>query len=96
MNTIKVTINNGDCTIIELYDRIALTQGLDPRDDRISYNCSKIDVSQTIMDEVFECYKRDGVDEQTIAMWWVCYGPKANESLSEHEILISEGWCNIA
>lgn len=96
MTTTKLTIGSGDCIIIELYNRIALAQGINPTHDDIRYDCKKIDVSKRIMDEVFEYYKRDGVDEQTVAMWWVCYGPKVNDTLSGHEVLISEGWCNLA
>ena len=86
----KAQISGGYGTIPVLYDRIAIALGLST--DKAHYDCTKIEVSQQIQDEVFSYYKKENIDPATIGMWWVCYGPKTNDSLQATQVLVQEGW----
>lgn len=90
-----LTISGGYCSITALYDRIAMALGL-PHGDNVHYNCTKIEVSVHLQDEVFAYYKEvQKAEADSIAMWWVCFGPKATENLEENEVRVQDGWYSV-
>lgn len=88
----KLTIGSGYCSIMELYNRIALAASVMPKDVK-TYDCKKVCVSPKIQEEVFTYYKEEEkIEQMSISMWWVCYGPKATEDLTNHEVKVEDGW----
>lgn len=81
---------NSYCGITELYDRVAKQLGFNPTVSR--YNCTKITVAKNIADNIFDYYKDQGVEESSVGMTWVIYGPKAVETLDHNEIEIEDGF----
>ncbi len=79
------------CELDELYDNIAEKFGYQSRD--LHYDCTKISVTKPVLDQVFSYYKeRRGADEGSIAMMWVCLGPKADLPGDGWEARIEEGF----
>lgn len=87
---IKTQISGGYGTIPVLYDRIAQSLGLPT--DKAHYDCTKIEVSCEIQDQVFSYYKKEKIPPEMISMWWLNYGPKINDSLQATQVLVQEGW----
>jgi len=85
---LKAEAYNG---IVAFYDAIARRLGYNI--DRVNYDCSKIDVSENIFNEIEQWYKdnKNSGPEQ-IGMIWVCYGPKVNSELTDYEVVIEEGF----
>ena len=64
------------CGIQAFYDLIAKQLGYDP--EKVVYDCTKIDVSKSVQDQIFAFYKNDGASLEAISQAWVCYGPKTS------------------
>lgn len=84
-------------SIPNLYYQIATLLGIDPETVK-SYDCKKINVASNIADAV-EQYYQDTYEEklgndwkQKFGMEWVCFGPKAIETLPENTIEVDEGF----
>lgn len=86
----KIVIKDANCSIGELYNRIAVTLGLNP--DEIRYNCTKVLVSPIIQEEIFAYYENKGITSDSYAMSWVCFGPKAVDTLDGYEVIVEDGW----
>lgn len=87
----KTKVVQKHTTIPNLYDCIAIKMDLPIADD-VRYDCTKICVANNIQEEIFDYYRRMGKDEMSIGMMWVCYGPKAIDSLEDDEVEVEEGW----
>lgn len=71
------------CSIQGFYDVIAKHLHYDPQ--AVKYDCTKIDVSEPVQDQIFAFYKDSGQSQETISQAWVCYGPKT--SIEHHECI---------
>jgi hypothetical protein len=58
----------------------------------LRYDCTKIDVSCNIQELIFEHYKSLGYNAESIGMNWVLYGPKADGSLEDFEVVVEDGF----
>lgn len=87
----KIAFKPMETTIPNLYDQIAIEMKLPVTDD-VRYDCTKVNVSKDIMDAIFSYYKKHGLDEGSLSMTWVCYGPKAVDELGESTVELEEGW----
>lgn len=76
--------------IVSFYDAIARRLGYNI--DRVNYDCTKIDVSENIYNEIEQYYKEDNRGPEQIGMIWVCYGLKVNSELTDYEVIIEEGF----
>lgn len=71
------------CGIQDFYDVIAKHLGYDPQ--TVQYDCTKIDVSKPVQDQIFAFYEESGQSQEAISQAWVCYGPKT--SIKHHECI---------
>lgn len=71
------------CGIQTFYDLIAKRLGHDPK--TVRYNCTKINVSKLVQDQIFAFYEDEGWSQEAISQAWVCYGPKT--SLKDDECI---------
>lgn len=88
-NITKLSITGAYCTIPALYDRIALELGLSTN---AHYDCKRVCVSPKIQQEVFDYCKAQGQEDMGTAMQWLCFGPKAVDTLKDYEVTVEEGW----
>lgn len=58
----------------------------------IKFDCSKILVSQPIMDALMKYYEDRNYSDETICCYMVCYGPKTDEALGENEVQVCAGF----
>lgn len=86
---------NSNCGIQAFYDNIAIAMGYKDT-NRCRYACSKINVSQSVADNIMDYYRKEGAEESQIAMAWLGYGPKTDESLGEDMIEVQEGFVTMA
>lgn len=82
----KMIIKRCPDGIVDLYYIIAEQLGYDK--EKCSYDCTKIDVSESIMDDIRNTY----TDEALFSMRWVTYGPKANKNLKGREVDVQDGF----
>ncbi len=54
------------------------------------YDCTKVEVGESIFEDIRAYYKEQGVDDFNFNMLWVCYGPKA--TLKGYEVQAEDGW----
>ena len=90
---ITVEITNMPMSIVDLYNYIAIKLGLDP--EKCHYDCTKINVSNGIFENVQEWYKQQCKNADyklAFGMDWCCYGPKADENLSGYNATIQDGF----
>lgn len=73
------------CGIQDFYDLIAKQLGYDP--EKVTYDCTKIDVSEPVQEKIFAFYKDSGQSQEAISQAWVCYGPKTSV---KHHACIAE------
>lgn len=80
--------------IVSFYNAIAEQLGFPL--DKVNYDCTKIEVSETRSIAVEEWYKEQcpGSDEWKYAfgMHWVCSGPRVNYDLQGDEVVIEDGF----
>ena len=78
--------------IIHLYDLVASMMDYSYEEiQNLSYDCTKINVAQDIFDDIDQSYKDEGKIDN-LAMDWVCFGPKVDDSLPTHTVEIQEGF----
>ena len=90
-NTTRIKVSGTKTSIGTLYDVIAVAMNL-PVNDDARYDCSKVNVAKNIQENVFEYYKDSGMNEESVCMLWLCYGPKAVDYLADDEVELKEGW----
>ena len=85
MNIRRISLSKDSCYcgIQDFYDMVAKHLGYDP--ENITYDCTKIDVSKPVRDQIFAYYKTHGQSQEAISQAWLCYGPKA--SIDYHECI---------
>lgn len=81
---------NANCTLPTFYDNVAMAMGLSI--ENCHYDCRYINVSQSVADSIMDYYERDGADRISVAMMWLNWGPKTDESLSEDMIEVEDGF----
>ncbi len=69
------------CGIQDFYNLIAKQLGYDPK--TVTYDCTKIDVSKPVQDQILAFYMDSGHSQEAFAQAWVCYGPKTTLQYSE-------------
>jgi len=94
ITNMEVNINPEDSTnvtnIVSFYDNVAQTLGFDK--DKVLYDCTKIDVSKNIQDNIYEVWEKMGAPDAEIAITWLNSGPKADDKLPDDTIRISHGF----
>ena len=76
--------------IVSFYDNVAETIGLDK--DAVRYDCTKIDVSRNIQDNIFSVWEKMGASDLEIGMTWCNSGPKTDDKLPHDTINITHGF----
>jgi hypothetical protein len=71
-----------------LYDNIARACKKNPNDPALRYDCTKIRVSRSIQDAIFDHMRENGANETEIGSAWVRYGPKADEELPDGTAIV--------
>lgn len=79
--------------IVAFYDEVAKKLGYSDTEN-LNYDCKKIRCSEKIQGLILDYYKQQGVADYESGMYWVCYGPKANEDWHGFEVEVEEGFIN--
>ena len=77
-------------SIVSFYDNVAETLGLDK--DSVHYDCTKIDVSKNIQENIFNGWEKMGAPDLEIGMAWCNSGPKTDDKLPPDTIRIEHGF----
>ena len=77
-------------TIVALYEKLATECG--EAGDDVHFDCTKCEVSSNIADAIFAHYESLGVIKEEVGMNWVCYGPKAIDTLPDNTCVVEEGF----
>ena len=76
--------------LVSFYDNVAKTLGIDI--DAVRYDCTKIDVSRNIQNNIFGVWEKMGASNLEIGMTWCNSGPKTYDELPDDTIRISHGF----
>ena len=92
----RLLLNEKPEGIVHLYDMVATLMGYEDTSN-LHYDCTKINVSMDICDDVEEAYRREfeAVSDEwrnAFSMDWLCCGPKADESLPPRTVEVEEGF----
>ena len=77
-------------SIVSFYDNVSETLGLDK--DSVHYDCTKIDVSKNIQENIFNGWEKLGAPDLEIGMTWCNSGPKTDDKLPQDIIRIDHGF----
>ena len=76
--------------ISSFYDNVARTLGFDK--DAVRYDCTKIDVSRNIQNNIFSAWEKMGASDLEIGMVWCNSGPKTDDKLAEDTVRLFHGF----
>lgn len=95
MTKMEIAVENRRA-IIDIYDAVAKSEGLNPF-DVANYDCREIWVSPQIQDAVIQYYKEtfEGDWKEAFSMHWLVYGPKVDTNLSGGEIKYTEKFISL-
>lgn len=88
---LKMTEEECKVSVVTFFDNVARGLGLEP-DEVQSYDCTKIEISSDIQSAIFDYYKQDGYEPDSLGRIWVCYGPKVNDTLEERTVVVQKGF----
>lgn len=92
----KLFIPNKNYSLIELYDTIATTMGLNT--DLCRYDCRKIEIASNLQDNIYRYYIDENSDktktevELAVTMMLALSGPKINKQLQNNQVKIYDGF----
>ena len=92
----KITVPSKNYSIVELYDTVAALMGKET--ENLKYDCRQINIASNIQDSFFARYREENQDlsdddfKMNMNMILVCYGTKVDETLSDNEVEIFEGF----
>ena len=93
----RIIVPKRNYSVVELYDTVAKTMGY-KYVDRLTYNCTKINVAPNIQEGFFEHYKKTSPQasetelKMGVSMILLNYGPKTNEALKDYEVEVLDGF----
>jgi len=94
IQTMNVSIKPEDSVnitdIVSFYDNVAETMGLNK--DAVRFDCTKIDVSRNIQENIFSVWEKMGASRLEIGMMWCNSGPKTDDTLPQDTISITHGF----
>ena len=94
VQTMNVSIKPEDSvnitSIVSFYDNVAETMGLNK--DAVRFDCTKIDVSRNIQENIFSVWEKMGASNFEIGMTWCNSGPKTDDTLPQDTISITHGF----
>lgn len=76
-------------TIISLYKEVSKSINYEETENT-RYDCRDIRVASNIADNIFAYYESTGHDKCSVGMMWVCYGPKADDTLPDDTVIFGE------
>lgn len=90
--------------LLALYEAIAHALGADGGDDDLCYDCTKVNISADLQDEIYEAYRAEYIDEYRrtpgsfdaeVAMLLARSGPKVDRALPMRHAEVFDGFlCN--
>ena len=92
--TLKIGMEESYCGIVALYDKVAEMMGYE-NTDNLNYDCKEISVASNIADNVFAYYREQGASREEIGMSWVCFGPKAVDTLPDDTVEVEDGFITV-
>ena len=87
---IYLTKEQCSCGIPQLYENISYVLN---GKSMPQYDCTKVNVTEKVFDEIREYYRGLGQDDVGINMAWVFAGPKASIEEDSYAIEVEDGWC---
>lgn len=88
---IYLTKEQCSCGIPQLYENISYVLN---GKEAPQYDCTKVNVTEKVFDEIREYYKSLGHNDAEINMAWLFGGPKASIEEDSYAIEVEDGWCN--
>lgn len=83
-----VKVTNRPMSITDLYNCVAVVMGYEPSECK--YDCTKINVSNHIADNIENYYYNKGKSKEEFGMSWLLFGPKVDESLFDCEVEVKD------
>lgn len=87
-----VTEDQCNCKLAEFFDNIAKLSGETGDISNLKYDCRKICVTKPVYDQIHKYYLDTGRSDDSFAMIWTIYGPKANLDGDALEVEIEDGF----
>lgn len=88
----SVTEDQCYCSIIEFFDNVAKLCGETSDISWFTYDCRKSCVTKPVYDQIHKYYLDTGRSDDSFAMIWTIYGPKANLNGNALEVEIEDGF----
>jgi len=76
-------------SLIAFYDLLAEKLGYSKN---VQYDCTKLWVSESIQDSIFQHYSSQGHDLNSIGSLWLCHGPKTDKTLTGFTAIVQGGF----
>lgn len=83
---VELRINGRVYGIVDLYNKVATQLGFDCKG--CGYDCTKINVSENIADQIRSTYEDPGA----FGMDWLIYGPKVDSDLEDNVVALDTGF----
>lgn len=87
-----VTEDQCNCKLAEFFGNIAKLSGETGDISNLKYDCRKICVTKPVYDQIHKYYLDTGRSDDSFAMIWTIYGPKANLNGDALEVEIEDGF----
>lgn len=78
-----------DKSLIAFYDLLADKLGYSKE---VQYDCTKIWVSESIQDHIFQHYYSQNCTAQDLGTLWLCFGPKTDKTLTGLTVIVQDGF----
>lgn len=88
----SVTEDQCNCKLAEFFDNIAKLSGETGDISNLKYDCRKICVTKPVYYQIHKYYLVTGRSDDSFAMIWMIYGPKANLNGDALEVEIEDGF----
>lgn len=88
----SVTEDQCNCKLAEFFDNIAKLSGETGDISNLKYDCRKICVTKPVYHQIHKYYLNTGRSDDSFAMIWMIYGPKANLNGDALEVEIEDGF----
>lgn len=93
----KIIVPKRNYSVVGLYDAVATAMG-HKHLNKLTYNCTKINVAPNIQEGFFAHYKETSPQasetelKMGVSMILLNYGPKTDETLKDYEVEVMDGF----